>query len=199
VARDGQLTHGVLRRFMSGSGPLKRASDRLEVLTRVLLVCSVLAAVPIALTVASETHAQAEREAVAEASSRHQSDATLLEDAPWIGGGSEGGVAEAGANAVWTGPDGVERTGQVVAPAGTKAGATVSVWLDAQGERTSQPLTGGDVTARSVGMAVLTFLGLSALASAAQLSCRTALHRGRIRRWAREWAAVEPGWTHRVP
>jgi hypothetical protein len=193
------MTNGVLRRFMSGSGPLKRASDRLEVLTRFLLVCSVLAAVPIALTVASETHAQAEQEAVAQASSRHQADATLLEDAPWVGGGSEGGVAEAGANASWTGPDGVEQTGEVVAPAGTKAGSTVSVWLDAQGKRTSQPLTGGDAMARSVGIAVLTFLGLSGLALGVQLSFRIALNRGRIRRWAREWAAVEPGWTHRVP
>jgi len=199
VARNGPKTNGMLRRFMSGSGPLKRASDRLEVLTRVLLVCSVLAAVPIALTVASETHVQAGREAVAEASSRHQSDATLLEDAPWVGGGSEGGVAEAGANAVWTGPDGVDRTGEIIAPAGAKAGSTVSVWLDAQGERTSQPLTGGDVMARSVGVAVVTFLGLSLLAVAVQLSFRMALDRGRIRRWAREWAAVEPGWTHRVP
>jgi hypothetical protein len=198
VASNGRIPNATLRRFMLGSGPLKRTSDRLEVLARVLLVCSVLTAVPIALTVASEIHARAALEAVAQTASRHQADATLLEDAPPTEGGAESGVPESRASAVWTGPDGVERKGHVVAPAGAKAGSTVTVWLDTQGDRRKQPLSGGDIVARSVGFAVLTLLAMSGLALVAHLSFRTALNRSRLRRWAREWATVEPAWTHRV-
>jgi hypothetical protein len=184
---------------MLGSGPLKRTSDRLEVLARVLLICSVLTAVPIALTVASETHMRAERQAIAESTARHQADATLLEDVPWTEGGAEGGVAKSSASAVWTGPDGTERKGHVMATAGAKAGSTVSVWLDAQGDRTTQPLSAGEAMARGVSWALLTLLAASGLAFLGHLSFRTALNRSRLRRWAREWATVEPGWTHRVP
>ena len=37
----------LLRRFTLGSGPLKRRSDRLEFLSRVVLTLTLLAAVPI--------------------------------------------------------------------------------------------------------------------------------------------------------
>jgi hypothetical protein len=198
VARNGQITNLTLRRFMLGSGALKRTSDRLEVLARVLVVCSVLTAVPIALTVATETHVRARLEAVAEAAARHQVTATLLEDAPVTEGDAQSGAAEPPAAAVWTGPDGVERKGFVVAPAGTRAGFSVPIWLDAQGDRTKRPLSGGDIAARSVGYALLTLLVISGVALVAHLSFRKVLDRSRCCRWAREWATVEPRWTHRV-
>ena len=53
VVDEGRPTAGsVLRRFTLGSGPLKRTSDRIQFLARVLLVCSWPTAVPVALVVA---------------------------------------------------------------------------------------------------------------------------------------------------
>jgi hypothetical protein len=198
VATHGQIINVALRRFLLGSGALKRTSDRVEVLARILLVCSLLTAVPIALTVASETHAQGEVEAAAEVAARHQVDAVLLEDAAWTAQGAESGVPESRTPAVWTGPDGVPRTGHVLAAAGAVAGSTVPVWLDAHGDRTKRPLSGGDIMAHSVSLAVLTLIGISGLAFSALLSFRKALDRSRSRRWAKEWATVEPRWTHLV-
>src|SRR3954453_7526767 len=71
----------LLRWFVLGSGPLKRGSDRLQVLARVLLVITVVGAVPVALAVVTATFSQAQAAAAVEAADRHHVRATLLTDA----------------------------------------------------------------------------------------------------------------------
>jgi len=154
--------------------------------------------VPIALAVATSTHSQALVDAAAQAADRHQVSARLLEAAPLRGGGSDNLVTRSAARAVWTGPAGTEQEGLVVVLAGTKAGSTVSIWLDADGHRTRKPLDGGDIMGRTVGDGVLTLLGLSALAFGVYAGFRAALDRSRSRRWAAEWATVEATWTRLV-
>lgn len=60
----------LLRRLTLGSGPLKRGSDRLEFLARVLLVCCLVTAIPIALAVGTATHTRAQALADAQAVER---------------------------------------------------------------------------------------------------------------------------------
>lgn len=47
MSKDHATARRLPRRLMSGSGPLERASDRIQILARVLLVALVLAAVPV--------------------------------------------------------------------------------------------------------------------------------------------------------
>jgi hypothetical protein len=100
VSKDHATARRLLRRFMPGSGPLKRASDRIQILARVLLVALVLAAVPLA---------------------------------------------------------------------------------------------------RAIVYSVPTFLGSSAPAVLGYLGVRRMLDRSRMRRWAADWAVVEPVWSRKVP
>ena len=186
----------LLRRFTLGSGPLKRSSDRLEFVARVLLVCSLLTAVPIGLAVGTAAHTHAVAQVTAQAADRHRVTATLMADVPATAySGSDG----AWATAVWSDPAGIEHRFSVPVPARARAGDPVSVWIDRDGNRTTRPLSDEDVTGQAVGQGALTFALLSLIAAGAYRSFRRLLDRSRLHRWAADWAVVEPVWTRRVP
>lgn len=198
MADDSWTVGRVLRWFTLGSGQLKRRSDRLQVMARVLLVCALTTSVPVALAAGSAAHAQARGQAAAESAARHQQDARLLEDAVVTSNGTDTDVATAAAKAVWAGPNGEQRHGFVPAPVGAKAGSLVRIWVDRNGQRAGKPLSDGEVTFRSVGWAVVTLVGFCVVAGAAYSCFRVGLDRSRSRRWAAEWAAVEPRWNRQV-
>jgi hypothetical protein len=188
-----------IRRFTLGSGPLKRSSDRLEFLSRLLLTAVLLAAVAVALAVATATYSLGRSEVAQETAERQRVSAQLQEDAAVPAGGSGNGMDVGRAPAVWTAPSGAERSGPVPARPDAEAGSTVLIWVDRDGARTTRPLATGDVVGRALGAGVLTYLAISASAFGAHLVVRRLLDRSRSRRWAAEWAAVEPVWTGTGP
>jgi hypothetical protein len=199
VPRNRPTAGQVLLRFTLGSGPLKRGSDRLQFLARVLLVCTVLAAVPISLAVATATYTQAGSEAAAAAEDQHRVIARLLDDAPappdegWVKGATTQGIA------VWTDPAGIEHRVLVSVPTAAKAGHKASIWIDEDGNRTPPPLNADDIRGRAVGEGFATLCGVSAIGVGAYLWAGALLDRSRSRRWEAEWATVEPVWTRTVP
>jgi hypothetical protein len=198
VDEKGPTSSRALRSFILGSGPLKRTSDRIQLLARVLLVCSLAMAIPVALVVASVTRTQVVAEAKAQSLARHQVDADLVAAPVVATRGSEDVPPTSRAPAVWSGPSGEEHTGALVVPAGAEAGSTVPIWVDRDGELTTRPLDRGAAVARAVAMAVGTYLCLSSLAAGGYLAVGASLDRSRLRRWAAEWAVIEPEWTRRV-
>jgi hypothetical protein len=195
VPHDRPATGQAIRRFTLGSGPLKRTSDRLQVLARVVLVGVLLSAVAIALAVATASYTQARSEADAQAAERRQVNAELVDDASV----SEGDSYLGQATARWTGPSGVLHTDVIRVAVQAKAGSTHAIWIDRNGERTTRPLSDADVSGQTVGIAVLTYLCISSAAIGAYLLLRRQLDRSRSRRWAAEWAVVEPTWTGTGP
>jgi hypothetical protein len=103
------------------------------------------------------------------------------------------------ATAVWTDHSGVEHTGTISVPLRAEAGSVQTIWIDRDGNRTSRPLSSGDVAAQSVGFALVTYLWTALMAWGAYRWVRWLLDRSRARRWAAEWADVEPEWTGKVP
>jgi hypothetical protein len=199
VSRKKSATGYALRRLTLGSGPLKRTSDRLEALARILLVFVLLMGIAVALAVATATYTQRRSEATAQAADRHRVSAELLENASLPTAASED-IADVGqAPVVWTAPSGVERQAVVSVPIRAKAGSNLFIWVDRDGDRTPPPLDDGDVATVAVGYALLTYLGISVGAVVAYRLFRNLLERSRARRWATEWAAVEPVWTGKVP
>jgi hypothetical protein len=196
VSRNRLPAGYLLRRFTLGSGPLKRSSDRLEFVARVLLVCSLLTAVPIGLAVGTAVHTHAVAQVTAQAADRHRVTATLMADVPATAySGSDGGWA----TAVWTDPGGIEHRFSLPVPARARAGDPVSLGIDRYGNRTTRPLSDEDVTGQAVGQGALTLALLSLIAAGAYRSVRRLLDRSRLHRWAADWAVVEPVWTRRVP
>ena len=192
-------TRSLWHRFMLGSGPLKRSTDRIQVLARVLLVLTVLMAVPIALAVATATGSSIRSVADAEAASRHQVSATLVEDAvaPPMSD-AEHAVMSARVDATWSGATGIRR-GAVRAPAAAKAGSTVDIWVDDSGALTTAPMDGSQVVGQTILASLATFAGISAAAGLGYVTIYRLLERGRMRRWGHDWSVVEPVWSGKVP
>ena len=198
MPNDRPTTGQVIRRFTLGSGPLKRTSDRLQYLARVLLAGVLVAALPVALAVATASFTQGRTEVARQSAERQQVVAELLDDAVVLTDGTEGTPAEARATAVWTAPPGVQRTAAISVPPRSRAGSALTIWVDRDGDRTTRPLSSGEVVGQAVGLAILTYLVISAVAIGAYRVFRGQLDRSRFRRWAAEWAVVEPRWSGQV-
>jgi hypothetical protein len=198
VVRQERPTTGRLRWSTLGSGPLMRGSDRLERLTRVLLVCFLLAAVPISVAAGTAARDQARSQVAADAVDRHRVPATLMgEAANPVGEMGDGRLREQW-TAEWTGPDGTDHQGSLSVRPGAEVGSTVPIWVGQDGDRAPPPLRADDVTRRGVGQGLGVFVGLAVIACGAQVGARSMLDRSRSRRWAAEWARVGPTWTRSV-
>lgn len=188
----------VARRLGLCSNPLCRTWDRIEGIAVILLLSAALAAVPISLSVGSIVYGQAVRDSAQQAAGRHQATAVMLRDAPGNAANADGAARTVDVAATWSGPAGVERTGEIAVRPGTRAGAQVTVWLDASGAVVDRPLAGSHGLGRAVlaGSAVLggCLLGLVFVYEVT----RWLLDRTRAAFWAAEWARVEPGWTQRT-
>ena len=184
---------GPVRRFLLGSGPLKRTSDRLQALSRVVLLLTVLAVVPLAGLVGTSVSGHLHEIARQQQAHRASVPGTLLFDAAPTPSGS-GSADDVPTPASWAGADGVPRTGPVPAPAGSRAGSVVRVWVDDAGALTTAPLGDGDIAADAVAAVVLGPVSGLALVALGHVVLVTVLDRRRARRWAEGWAAVEPLW-----
>ncbi|MGY1708800.1 hypothetical protein ACI8AC_04750 [Geodermatophilus sp. SYSU D00758] len=186
----------AVRRLTLGSGPLKRGSDRVEVLSRLVLAVVLLLAAPVALTVATTTATDLRATAEQEAATRTRVLAELVEDAasrPDTGTGTSTRT-----EASWTAPDGARREGEVLARPGMDAGEPVAVWIDRDGALTRAPLSDGDRVAAAALAGAGVFVLVVGTAGGAHGLVTWALHRHRDHQWAAGWAAVEPRWSGRL-
>jgi hypothetical protein len=194
------MTRLLYHRFTLGSGPLKRSSDRIQVMARVLLLLALVTAVPVALAVCTATGSHARSVADAEAISRHRVTATLVEEAVVPPArDTEQAVLTGRAEATWSDATGALRHVVVRAPAGTKTGSTVAVWIDDSGAATTAPMGDSEVAGQVALAGLGTFLGISGAAALGYLAVGRLLERSRMRRWADGWATVEPVWSRKVP
>lgn len=185
----------LARQLFLGTGPLKRTTDRLHGLSRLLVVLALLAALPFGIGVGRSVASALHRSADAQAATLAVRTATLLADAPPMADPEADGVY---ATATWSAPDGRPVTGRVVAPPGAHAGSTVTVWLDRNGRIASPPQAGQDITVEGITAGLLAALALPLVAGFAHLLAVTLLDRARYRRWTAEWLSVEPLWAGRA-
>lgn len=188
------------RWFLLGSGPLKRTSDRLQLAGRVIVVLSLLAAVPLAVLAAGLTRTRLGAEAGAQAATRHQVRAVVLADAgsaPSAGADSSATVSVVQVEVGWRAAGGAVRRASLLVPGGTTAGTTVSLWVDRAGHVTTAPLDAGDIGNNSVAVAVAVTAGVPMLVWGSYCGLCVVLDVRRHRRWGREWARVEREWRAR--
>ena len=174
---EGQRLRRAVRWFTCGSGPLKRGTDRLQLLSRLLLLVVVLVAAPTALWLGHRTHERLAAEAARQAAVREQVQAMVLEDTgpAFPGPGARSAVL---IPAHWSTDDGEPRTGDVLVPSGTRAGEQVTVWVTDDGRLTSAPIDPSDGSLR---VGVLTFIALVLAACGVHAAVVVLLDRHRAR------------------
>src|SRR3954470_6978171 len=155
----------ALRRFTLGSGPLKRRSDRVQVLGRVVVVLALVAAAPLAVTATEITRGSMEAAAAVQVAQRHPARAVVLEDtAPAAQKSGDPEASFVTVEATWRGSLGRLRHGPLLVPSGTVAGTTVPVWVDRHGELTTAPMDQDsiDVTGFAAGVVAIVAVPLVA-------------------------------------
>lgn len=199
AARQDGVLRRSLRRFTLGSGPLKRRSDRVQVVGRLVVLLSLLIAPPIAVAVADAMTAHLQQVAATEAAERAQIPAVLLTDAPEAPARgtdyTDAVPVSVPVRATWSPSAGGSREGFVMAPPGSPAGTAVRVWVDQNGELTAPPLDPGSIPNSAVAVGALPLVGVPAATALLYGLFCAALNAHRDRRWGRDWATVEPVWT----
>jgi hypothetical protein len=182
----------AVRGLWPDRNPLRRTLDRVEAAVACVLVVVFLAGAPLAaVAVGHVVYSAASRTARAEVSWR-QVPAVLTATAPAAGFRQD----QVTVPARWTAPDGTRHTGTVPAPAGTRAGRAVLVWVDAAGRLTGRPpLQPSQVRDQAVLATMVTPLAVGFILLCAGLLVHAVLGRRRLAAWDTDWQAIEPQWT----
>jgi hypothetical protein len=185
----------LIRGWRTDGNPLRRTSDRVETCLLVGLFAASVAAAPFAAEVASHwAYAGAQQAEQAQEAATYQAKAELLQPAG-LSTITDSYGAQIATPARWTSVTGVVHTGQVMAPAGSPKGTTLTVWTDASGALTSQPAQPGQASAQAEGMAVAAVAGIGVLYLGEASVVRLVLNRRRMAAWDAEWTLTEPTWT----
>ncbi|MEU1464862.1 hypothetical protein ABZ467_30020 [Streptomyces sp. NPDC005727] len=178
--------------------PLRRRSDLLQAWLGIGLLAAVLAAAPVvALLAGDAARRHYARTAQHQAETRRPTTAVLLRDVPRH---PEPGSAEAGrtrypARVSVDGPDGRSRTVRTEVEPGLRAGSTVRVWADQNGEITGAPLTAEEIRSRVMGWAICAVLATVGTGAAAYGTAALAVRRHNLAAWDAAWARTAPRWT----
>ncbi len=187
------------RRLGFDRNPLRRGTDRVEAILRLILVIVLVAAVPAAaVTVGRRSDQVARHRAQAQRSADHLVAAVLLRKAPAAGNSDPSTSLQGGrVPARWQLPGRPPRPGEVFATAGAPKGSTVRIWTDPAGAITDPPLGRqqivGDVCVAVMAACLVAWLVLLA---AWELG-RRVLDRRRLTAWEAEWRANGPLWNRR--
>ncbi len=174
--------------------PLRRTTDRIEAAIRLSIIILLVGAVPIAAVAVGQRADQlAIRRAHAQQAGDHLVNAVLLRPASVTGiPDPYTSVQYTWVLARWQPPDRPARSGDVLAPAGSRPGSTVPTWIDASGAVTSPPPQHREIVGDvCVAVAATCLLSLLVLLGSATLA-RRILDRWRLDAWEAEWRASGP-------
>jgi hypothetical protein len=195
-ARTGRLAR-LARQMGLGRNPLRRRTDRIEAWISAALLAVFLIGAPLfASGLGNWVHRGGLAEQRAQ-QSWHQTPATLVAAAPrlpmyafrlsW--------QTTVPAQARWLGPAGQALSGEVPAPAGTRAGQTVQIWVDGSGRVTGAPLGSAELTRRVISAEVAAPAALAVLLLCLAGVARWLLNRRRLAAWETAWASIGPRWS----
>jgi len=200
-SRANRRSAGSLARMARWLGfdrnPLRRGTDRVEAVLRLVLIILLVAVIPAAAVAAGRwADHQALHRAQLERATDRLVTAVLLENAPASGVPDPyTSVQTAWVRARWQPPGQPPRTGDVQALVGARQGSTVRTWIDRSGAVTDPPMDHRVIVGRVL-LAVMATCQLSWLVLlAAAVLVRRVLDRRRLNAWEAEWRASGPLWS----
>ncbi|KKC04730.1 hypothetical protein AWC17_26500 [Mycobacterium nebraskense] len=161
-----------------GRNPLLRRTDRIEALVILVALVVSLVAVPVAGVVGAVTYGARDRVYTQEAHQRHRVMATV----------ADARVEDLGVTVVqakWPGPNG-ERRGTLELMEHAKAGGTIEIWVDGDGNPVVPPTPTWLAAGEAVGVAVVTALAVTLVMAALVAVVQSRLDRARDALWERD-------------
>lgn len=95
----------------------------------------------------------------------------------------------------WTDQHGRKHVENVPVDLDAKAGGTVQIWLDHNGNRAAPPPNSASIAAESVGLGLLIAGGSAFVLESIRRIVRARLNRIRLSDWETEWERVGPRWS----
>jgi hypothetical protein len=194
-AMTSTKTWNLLRRKLGfDRNPLRRRCDLIAAWLLPAVIAALLTLGPLVAFVADHW-ASAQNDAALQAQRGwHRVPAVLLQSAPgpmFPAGGSNSWIVWTPAR--WT-ADGGTHVGQVPAISGTRAGSSVTVWLDSAG-KVRQPLTTAGATGRTETAIAISVGALALLLAVLAVAARRMVDARRLSDWETGWLLVGPQWT----
>ena len=187
----------LARRLGRGSNPLRRREDLLDAWLTPVTIVVFLAMCPLIVGVTGALVRSVNSAAERAQSSWRPVPAVLLHSAPGAAGQAYGAIPwESPTLARWT-AGGRARTGEIPAPAGARAGSTVTAWLNRDGRVEAPPLTKREAGQRVVELTLSALSLLAAVLITMMQLARHALNRRRLASWEAAWLAIGPLWSRR--
>jgi hypothetical protein len=200
--RDHLPACGRFRRSLRRAGfdrnPMWRGTDRIQAITRAALLAAFLAGAPAAgAGMGHAVYVAGLRAARAQEAATRPVTAVVLRVTPMVTGWSRSRPAPARYSIRWTSPPGSSQTGEITGVLGDVPGGALTVWVDAQDQLTSPPLSRAQIAGRAAAAAVAATVVDALLLALAGKVVSLALDKRRLASWAADWSAVEPQWTGR--
>lgn len=173
--------------------PLARRSDRVEAALVLILVVVWLVSLPVVATIGSVRWADAVARSADQLRMLTTVQAVVEQTEPVTPGMAGPPPMSIIAPVSWTGSDGQLATGVVEVPASAGVGDRVPIWLDGAGRVVPAPPSPEALAGLTVFVGAVTWILLGLLMLLVGWGTRRRLDRRRLRAWAQEWAAVEPG------
>jgi hypothetical protein len=183
-----------LRRLGFVRGALRRKSDRAEVLLLTATVVLPIAAVPVGSRVEDMTVAYSTRMSTEQAAHSQQTVAELTRDAPVSATEENSSAGKVRVAATWYAPDGPRRQGDIQVTPGARAGQSVPLWIDHDGQPAATPADPAEIQEQASVIAVMAVLLWVLLVVVLRRFAGWALERRRMASWGREWECVGPRW-----
>ncbi len=180
----------VLRGLWPDRNPLRRGIDRAEAGIVALLLVVFMIGAPLAAITAGRAAQGAASGTQATQAVWRQVPAVLL-----AGPRASAYPLTQPRKARWTAPDGMSRTGEVLASVQARAGTTVMVWVDHSGRLTGPPLLRSQVAGWALSAEIFAPLVLALALLAAGALAHGALDQRRLAAWGTEWRSTGPRWT----
>jgi hypothetical protein len=194
-ARVGLLTR-LRRRVGLDRNPLRRSADRAETCVMLGLLITFLAGAPLLAMTANHHENAASMRSLQAQQEWRRLPAVLLERTPANTSVLYESSAIIWARARWT-ANGSVHVDEVPAPAGTRKGGTVRIWVDRAGNVAGVRLTRAQVADRVIAVTVFVpFASAVVLLTVAVFAGRL-FERSKIAAWDSAWEAIEPQWSRR--
>lgn len=197
-AEPGNALLQWARGWWPDRNPLRRSCDRVEALILAGLLALFLAGAPVvALVAGSLAYNAASHMQRAQEAARHLVPAVLLAAAPDANYSGYAALDGPPVRATWKAPDGRQRTGEILAPAGAKPGSKVMIWVNNTGGLAEAPLRPAQVSGQQTLAEILAPAALALLLMTAASITRRLADNRRMAAWDEDWRVTEPQWTHR--